>query len=339
MDRAARRPDHRTGGRRRAPQPHRDGVPALQPVRLPHRPAGSNRGSLKPDPTAPTRRRASSPSWPRPPGWMSPTCCRSPCGSGLRELAHADRRRTRAGRRPRRRADRGPARPRRRRMKSRELLADLGVLVIRAAAQAEPVDDRAFVRFLRSFGELMFTVGETPVAGLRRPERGDQRRPHHAAAVDVPRRHQLCAPPARLYRAAGGTIPRVAAPPCSATSTGAYETLPARCARRTRRTATVRHVVTGVHAGRRRGVLRRCTRCSGCIRYRGARRCSCPTPQRCVAVSAACRRSTAATPSAICSSTRHAPGQRLPPPVARRRRGHLGQPRGHAPRRSLRRRR
>ena len=43
----------------------------------------------------------------------------------------------------------------------RRLLAEHGVLVLRD----HDVDDAAFIRFLRSFGELMFTKGETPVAG------------------------------------------------------------------------------------------------------------------------------------------------------------------------------
>ena len=42
------------------------------------------------------------------------------------------------------------------------LLAEHGVLVFRN----QDVDDAVFVRFLRSFGELMFTVGETPVGGF-----------------------------------------------------------------------------------------------------------------------------------------------------------------------------
>ncbi|HKV21966.1 MAG TPA: TauD/TfdA family dioxygenase [Mycobacterium sp.] len=48
---------------------------------------------------------------------------------------------------------------------ARQLLARHGVLVISGKPE-EPVDDHAFVRFLRSFGELMFTEGETPVPGF-----------------------------------------------------------------------------------------------------------------------------------------------------------------------------
>ena len=44
----------------------------------------------------------------------------------------------------------------------RELLAEHGVLVFRD----QDADDAAFLRFLRSFGELMFTTGETPVDGF-----------------------------------------------------------------------------------------------------------------------------------------------------------------------------
>lgn len=43
----------------------------------------------------------------------------------------------------------------------RALLAEHGVLVMRG----QDVDDEAFTMFLRSFGELAFTVGETPVPG------------------------------------------------------------------------------------------------------------------------------------------------------------------------------
>ena len=44
----------------------------------------------------------------------------------------------------------------------RRLLAEHGVLVMRG----QDCDDAAFVRFLRSFGALTFTKGETPVAGF-----------------------------------------------------------------------------------------------------------------------------------------------------------------------------
>jgi taurine dioxygenase len=43
----------------------------------------------------------------------------------------------------------------------RALLAEHGVLVMRG----QDVDDEAFTMFLRSFGDLAFTVGETPVPG------------------------------------------------------------------------------------------------------------------------------------------------------------------------------
>ncbi len=44
----------------------------------------------------------------------------------------------------------------------RELLAEHGVVVL----PGQDVDDAAFVGFLQSFGELMFTEGETPVPGF-----------------------------------------------------------------------------------------------------------------------------------------------------------------------------
>jgi taurine dioxygenase len=46
----------------------------------------------------------------------------------------------------------------------KDLLAEHGVLIFRGLNCA--VDDAAFVRFLRSFGELAFTAGETPVPGF-----------------------------------------------------------------------------------------------------------------------------------------------------------------------------
>jgi taurine dioxygenase len=43
----------------------------------------------------------------------------------------------------------------------RHLLAEHGVVVL----PAQHTDDAAFLRFLRSFGSTMFTVGEIPVPG------------------------------------------------------------------------------------------------------------------------------------------------------------------------------
>ena len=51
--------------------------------------------------------------------------------------------------------------PRRRVRELQCLLAEHGVLVMRG----QHVDDEAFTRFLRSFGDLVFTKGETPVDG------------------------------------------------------------------------------------------------------------------------------------------------------------------------------
>ena len=53
----------------------------------------------------------------------------------------------------------------------RGLLADRGVLVL----PGQDVDDAAFLAFLRGFGALAFTVGETPVPGIPGSQRGQQR--------------------------------------------------------------------------------------------------------------------------------------------------------------------
>jgi taurine dioxygenase len=47
-------------------------------------------------------------------------------------------------------------------MDLRHLLAEHGVLVL----PGQQVDNDEFLRFLRSFGPTMFTVGETPVSGF-----------------------------------------------------------------------------------------------------------------------------------------------------------------------------
>ncbi|WP_032376288.1 TauD/TfdA dioxygenase family protein [Rhodococcoides fascians] len=44
----------------------------------------------------------------------------------------------------------------------RTQLAEYGVLILRD----QPMDDRRFIEFLRRFGDLMFTEGETPVPGF-----------------------------------------------------------------------------------------------------------------------------------------------------------------------------
>lgn len=49
----------------------------------------------------------------------------------------------------------------------RGLLADHGVVVLPGQHVDDPEFDAAFVGFLASFGELMFTAGETPVPGCR----------------------------------------------------------------------------------------------------------------------------------------------------------------------------
>ena len=91
-------------------------------------------------------------------------------------------------------------------VRMQRLLADHGVLVL----PDQDIDDDAFLRFLQSFGETMFTVGETPVPGypqlnvitnVRRSERAPRstfhtdtsyvrRPPAYTAlrAVEVPQR-------------------------------------------------------------------------------------------------------------------------------------------------------
>ena len=94
MDR--RRPTTRspTGWRRRTPLPRRDGVPALQPVRLPHRPRRVSRGSSKPGlycSYAPTQRHRRDGRGRT--GWTSPTCSPSALrrtGNGPRAVLTVD---------------------------------------------------------------------------------------------------------------------------------------------------------------------------------------------------------------------------------------------------------
>ena len=54
----------------------------------------------------------------------------------------------------------------------RELLAEHGVAVL----PGQVLDDDRFLAFLQGFGELTFTAGETPLDGLPRPQRDQQRR-------------------------------------------------------------------------------------------------------------------------------------------------------------------
>lgn len=124
------------------------------------------------------------------------------------------------------------------------LLADHGVLVI-AATDGEAVDDPAFVEFLRSFGELMFTVGETPVADF--PDLnvvsnvGRSTPPRSTFHVDT---SYVRRPPAYTALRAH-TIPARGGATLFTNQYRAYETLPA-AVRAELADRVVRHVVTGV---------------------------------------------------------------------------------------------
>ena len=114
----------------------------------------------------------------------------------------------------------------------RVLLALYGVVVAR---EQVALDDTGFERFLRRFGDPVFTVGETPLRRASRPEPHQQRRPDEPAAQRVPRRHQLRLATAGLHGAARGPrSPSAAGTRCSATSTARPRRCPRTCARASR---------------------------------------------------------------------------------------------------------
>ena len=124
----------------------------------------------------------------------------------------------------------------------RQLLATNGVLAIRSGGH---VDDHAFVRFLRSLGELMFTVGETPVPGF--PDLnvvsnvGRTTPPRSVFHVDT---SYVNHPPAYTALRAEA-VPAHGGATLFSNQYAAYETLPARV-RAELACRTVRHVVTGL---------------------------------------------------------------------------------------------
>ena len=126
----------------------------------------------------------------------------------------------------------------------RKLLALHGVLVIGGTPGAE-VDDHAFIRFLRSLGELMFTVGETPVPGF-----GDLNVVTNVGRTTPPRSvfhtdtSYVRRPPAYTALRAV-TVPARGGATLFTDQYTAYETLPAHL-RRQLAGRTVRHVVTGL---------------------------------------------------------------------------------------------
>lgn len=126
----------------------------------------------------------------------------------------------------------------------RGLLAEHGVLVFRN----QNADDAAFVRFLRSFGELMFTVGETPVDGfadLNVVSNVDRQTPPRSTFhVDT---SYVRIPPA--YTALRAVeVPDRGGHTLFSNQYRAYDSLPAALRQRVDG-RTVEHIVTGVELG------------------------------------------------------------------------------------------
>src|SRR6201996_9113835 len=122
------------------------------------------------------------------------------------------------------------------------LLAEHGVLIM----PGQQVSDAGFVAFLQRFGELMFTKGETPVAGF--PDLnvisnvGRSTPPRSVFHVDPS--YVRCPPAYTALRAV--TIPAQGGETLFTNQYRAYETLPAEV-RATLRGRTIRHVVTGLN--------------------------------------------------------------------------------------------
>ena len=126
----------------------------------------------------------------------------------------------------------------------RRLLAEHGVLVL----PGQEVDDAGFVAFLRQFGELTFTKGETPVPGF--PDlnvisnAGRSTPPRSVFHVDT---SYVRRPPAYTALRAV-TIPARGGETLFTDQYRAYETLPAEV-RATLAGRTIRHGVTGLDLG------------------------------------------------------------------------------------------
>jgi taurine dioxygenase len=124
------------------------------------------------------------------------------------------------------------------------LLARHGVLIM----PGQQVDDAGFVAFLKQFGELTFTQGETPVDGY--PDLnlvsnvGRKTPPRSVFHVDTSYVRQ---PPAYTALRAV-TIPAKGGETLFTNQYRAYETLPT-TVRATLARRTIRHVVTGVDLG------------------------------------------------------------------------------------------
>ncbi|MGC2655428.1 MAG: TauD/TfdA family dioxygenase [Mycobacterium sp.] len=126
----------------------------------------------------------------------------------------------------------------------RELLAQHGVVIL----PGQHVDDNEFLRFLRSFGPLMFTVGETAVPG-----RPDLNVISNVGRVTPPRStfhtdtSYVRKPPA--YTALRAVkVPQHGGHTLFTNQYLAYQTLPAQI-REQLRGRFIRHVVTGLELG------------------------------------------------------------------------------------------
>jgi taurine dioxygenase len=126
----------------------------------------------------------------------------------------------------------------------RRLLAEYGVLVM----PGQQVDDTGFIAFLKQFGDLMFTAGETPVPGF--PDLnvisnvGRKTPPRSVFHVDT---SYVRRPPAYTALRAV-TIPAQGGETVFTNQYRAYETLPGEV-RATLAGRTIRHVVTGLNTG------------------------------------------------------------------------------------------
>ncbi len=126
----------------------------------------------------------------------------------------------------------------------RRLLAQHGVLIM----PGQRVDDAGFLSFLKRFGDLTFTKGETPVTGF--PDLnvisnvGRTTPPRSVFHVDTSYVRQ---PPAYTALRAV-TIPARGGETLFTNQYRAYETLPAQV-RATLAGRTIRHVVTGLNLG------------------------------------------------------------------------------------------
>jgi taurine dioxygenase len=126
----------------------------------------------------------------------------------------------------------------------RELLAQRGVVHF----PDQPIDDEAFIAFLRAFGELTFTTGETPAPGYAElnvvSNIGRTTPPRSSFHVDT---SYVRRPPAYTALRAV-TVPAEGGETLFTDQYRAYDTLP-RAIRDRLNGRTITHVVTGVELG------------------------------------------------------------------------------------------